>query len=1167
MTYDPNDAKSIFLQAAELPTSGERATFLEKTCAGKPELKARVESLLKTALDPDSLLDQPVAEFGATQLVPSGTSPVSLDFLEPCNVPERLGRLGGYEILEVIGRGGMGIVLRAMDVKLNRVVAIKVLAPELASQPQARKRFLREAQAAAAVSHDHVVTIHAVDDGASGGSKVPLLVMECIVGQSLQEKIDKVGALGLKEILRIGMQMASGLAAAHKQGLVHRDIKPANILLENGVERVKITDFGLARATDDVGITQSGLIAGTPQYMSPEQAMGQPVDQRSDLFSLGSVLYTMCTGRPAFRADSAVVVLRRVCDDTPRPIGEVNAEVPDWLVAIVNRLMAKKAEDRFQTAQEVATLLEQWLAHIQQPTETPQPASVSLRQSFNPQRRGVASRPRLVPFWAILNLLPAILLTFAYASDDLTALSPLQSRPLVWSIWSRVSDAIGFMTLVGVFASSVGLLMWKTWARKLIVAVCIVSLARLAIDMPFIAYVVIPEFFAEIRGIEMEADVSREMVAGLTSMAVLVGFLLAFVYVPWLIVQLIYFTRPSIIAAFEQFDVRVPQGNSFRAPSGNPRAESPGVLSQAWHDWWSERDRWITISVQTVLILVYLACMICFVSMGGSGGQDAEGHVTFGYRLGVPDPWFQFEVYPQPNMPFQTLFNLWSSSVLIGLVGCAAYFIFWQIEKARDPKTSKWNGPAFMLGIWGVGALFAVGFGHWQGYAALNKPRVAVTQRAPIVDANAAAIDLNGAWDGSRPWRAEFTHVQIKPGLMSVPINGKLTVTDGPEGTFRIDAKFDVASRTIEGQFHGDWGGGRMRLVVSDDGNSMGGTYGWLKTVSGEEPVTAHRWDMRRRRTNGNESGEPALPAIAPFDAAQAMKYQDEAANQFGIQTECTNSIGMPLRLIPPGKFLMGSTPEELANLNMKLQQAGLGAYEKFVASTSGPRHFVEISKPFYMGRHEVTVAQFRRFADETNHQPSAESIGNARFTWKQFIPEIDPEDHPVCGVSWDDATAFCRWLSNKTKQDYALPTEAQWEFACRAGSQTLWSFGDDETELSQHANTAPAHTPLPPPVGQKLANPFGLFDMHGNVDEWCLDWHHRDFYDRSPIVDPVYLSDPGDPVSGRVARDGSWNAVPWWSRSTTRAYDFPTSPTHPKGFRVVINGDLKVAHDLPAKP
>src|SRR5437588_6254974 len=145
---------------------------------------------------------------------------------------------------------------------------------------------------------------HAVEEA----GPVPYLVMEYVRGSSLQDRLDQSGPLELKEILRIGMQIASGLAAAHAQGLVHRDIKPANILLENGVERVKLTDFGLARAVDDASLTQSGVVAGTPMYMSPEQADGLPVDCRSDLFSLGSVLYAMCTGRPPFRAPSAVAV-------------------------------------------------------------------------------------------------------------------------------------------------------------------------------------------------------------------------------------------------------------------------------------------------------------------------------------------------------------------------------------------------------------------------------------------------------------------------------------------------------------------------------------------------------------------------------------------------------------------------------------------------------------------------------------------------------------------------------------------------------------------------------------------------------------------------------------------------------------------------------------------
>jgi WD40 repeat protein len=292
-----------------------------------------------------------------------GVAEIALDFLSPAKKPGHLGLLGHYEVSAVLGRGGMGVVLQAFDQTLHRVVAIKVMPPQLAANPTARKRFVREAQAAAAVRNDHVIDIHAVEE-ANG---LPYLAMEYIAGQSLQERLDRTGPLELKEVLRIGMQVAAGLAAAHAQGLIHRDVKPANILLENGVQRVKITDFGLARAVDDASLTQSGVVAGTPEYMAPEQARGEAVDHRADLFSLGSVLYACCTGRAPFRASGSMAVLKRVCEDTPRSIREVNPGIPDWLVAIVARLHAKDPARRFQSASEVTELLGRHLVRLQQP--------------------------------------------------------------------------------------------------------------------------------------------------------------------------------------------------------------------------------------------------------------------------------------------------------------------------------------------------------------------------------------------------------------------------------------------------------------------------------------------------------------------------------------------------------------------------------------------------------------------------------------------------------------------------------------------------------------------------------------------------------------------------------------------------------------------------------
>jgi serine/threonine protein kinase len=365
--------RGIFEAALEIQNPADRRAYLDQACANQPELRSRIETLLESHDTAGSFLDVPVVD--QLQTIPSEESDrtldfprqmgaksdsvaenddsISLSFLRASKKPGSLGTLAHYEVLQVLGQGGFGIVLKAFDEKLHRLVAIKVLNPEMAATSPPRKRFLREARAAAAIRHENVVQVYSVDE-----QPLPYLVMEYIDGQTLQQKMDGAGPLETLEVLHISRQIASGLAAAHAMGLIHRDIKPANILLEQGAEqKVKITDFGLARAADDASMTRTGNVCGTPMYMAPEQAQGHTLDHRADLFSFGSVLYQMACGRPPFRAPTTVAVLRRVSDDTPRPLQEVLPEIPDWLVAIVTKLHAKKPEDRFQTAKEVADLL------------------------------------------------------------------------------------------------------------------------------------------------------------------------------------------------------------------------------------------------------------------------------------------------------------------------------------------------------------------------------------------------------------------------------------------------------------------------------------------------------------------------------------------------------------------------------------------------------------------------------------------------------------------------------------------------------------------------------------------------------------------------------------------------------------------------------------------
>jgi hypothetical protein len=248
----------------------------------------------------------------------------------------------------------MGIVYRAEDTRLRRTVAIKVLHDHIAADPALQARLLTEAQAVARIEHDNVVTVHAVEEG----DGTPYLVMQHVRGGPLSNRVED-GPLDVSEVLRIGSELAAGLAAAHGQGVVHRDLKPANILLDGESGRALISDFGLARVLDQPGQTRSGIVAGTPEFMAPEQALGLTVGPTADLFALGAVLYYTLTGISPFRSDNAMVCLRLVCEHTPVEIDSIRSDVPKWLSDAVGKLLAKAPKDRFSSADELLAILRQ----------------------------------------------------------------------------------------------------------------------------------------------------------------------------------------------------------------------------------------------------------------------------------------------------------------------------------------------------------------------------------------------------------------------------------------------------------------------------------------------------------------------------------------------------------------------------------------------------------------------------------------------------------------------------------------------------------------------------------------------------------------------------------------------------------------------------------------
>lgn len=380
------DELELFAAATEIESPHTRKAWLREVCAADVELRRSVEALLDHYDPHDSFLEQPLIEVASTFTTARGdtdtdtgrsksdTQPASVDlsvdlkFLSPTSRVDGLGKLGDYEILDVIGQGGMGVVLLGFDAKLERQVAIKVLSPGSPDDAMVRERFLREARLAAAVPHPNVVATYSVEDG-----DVPFIVMEYVPGETLSEFISCRQELNEITIVSFAKQIAAGLAASHRYGLIHRDIKPGNVLIESGTQCIKLTDFGLATRDGQASLTRTGTITGTPQYMSPEQAMGRRVDHRTDLFSLGSTLYAMGTGKPPFELTTLVALARQICDEPHLPMRERNASLSEWLSDFVDRLLAKDPGQRFQSATEVAQLLEAYHQHLKHPSQIPAP--------------------------------------------------------------------------------------------------------------------------------------------------------------------------------------------------------------------------------------------------------------------------------------------------------------------------------------------------------------------------------------------------------------------------------------------------------------------------------------------------------------------------------------------------------------------------------------------------------------------------------------------------------------------------------------------------------------------------------------------------------------------------------------------------------------------------
>ncbi len=416
--------EQLYLAALEREPA-ERAAFLDEACAGDDALRRQVAALLVCDDQAVCFIEAPAFEMAARDLAAEAHSPGQVETSDGLQFTRQI---GAYQLLALLGRGGMGEVHLALDPRLGRKVAIKLLPAEFTPNAERVRRFAQEARAASALNHPNIITNHEIGEAVTESSSTHYIVTEYVEGETLRQRMANAPErrMKLSEAIDVASQIAAALSAAHEAGIIHRDIKPENVMVRrDGL--VKALDFGLAKLTDQSAVTEpdsaavnhstaSGIVMGTPRYMSPEQARGERVDQRTDIFSLGVMLYEMVAGRAPFVGATTSEVIAAILRDAPPPLHEYEPDAPPELERIIGRALDKERAERYQTAEDLLSDLIEVKQQIELETKlgattfgTP-PSGGRLRYSSQPAEAGTLNtRRRRATVIAIAALVIAVI--------------------------------------------------------------------------------------------------------------------------------------------------------------------------------------------------------------------------------------------------------------------------------------------------------------------------------------------------------------------------------------------------------------------------------------------------------------------------------------------------------------------------------------------------------------------------------------------------------------------------------------------------------------------------------------------------------------------------------------------------------------------------------------
>jgi formylglycine-generating enzyme required for sulfatase activity/serine/threonine protein kinase len=1012
-------------------------------------------------------------------------------------LPPGLADLPNYEILRELGQGGMGTVFLARNTLMGRTEVLKVVSGHLVNRRGIIHRFLGEIRNAAKLHHPNIVAAYtALQPGES-----LVLAMEYIEGLDLSRLVKAKGPLPVANACSYVHQAALGLQHAHEHGMVHRDIKPSNLMLAKQGNRgvVKVLDFGLAKVTSegavDGGLTHEGQMLGTPDYIAPEQiSNARRADIRADIYSLGCTLYYLLAGKPPFRGDSLYDILQAHHSMNATPLNLVRPEVPVELAALVAKMMAKEPGRRFQEPKEVAQALKPFFKAGNVASVRSKP-DLSTATTPEPKRETAGAGP--VPMRTAVGPAPVT------ASPGSKPGPTPRSEPM----WDSMVD--------------------------------LKEIERSPAPAPAVAPNRRPPWLWPVAA---------------------VGVLLLAIITVWV---------SGVIEGLQRVKVKTPEGYivlkdlpdqatvlvdgkkaTVRWPDDGGPAEITVVPGdhevQVKKDGFTMRGQKVTVEKDGRRpLMVQLEPL----ETPRPGKDAADNRPSRSDIAGPPQaPVDRAVTTPTPKSPPVQGANSNTNPTVA------------RDDKDRktDPSRRGANEPARAQAIDAAIALRGkaeIVSGHW------------LVEGRELVQTDAGKDSYSLRFGDLRWTDYDFTvelmrekgldaavlffhrtlrnnnHIRFGIGVDTNSCDF-VAVKDGEENVLGkvefhlVDrrwyrARVSVRRNHIVCTLHDDQSNEHVHFQADYDRLPSGQVVlaTWessyrFKNIKVTAPNGKILWEM-----------PPAIGAPPPAPgaavAAPGQPGSEKVPVTVGVaEYLTTRTAGIKLKLIPAGVFLMGSPDSDMDAFDV----------EK-------PQHRVRITRPFYLGTTEVTQGQYR----------AVTGVNPSKFRGS--------DDLPVENVSWTDAIVFCNKLSVKEGlktyykpgasgvpsggDGYRLPTEAEWEYGCRAGSTTSYSFGDDAARLAEYAWFDSNSDGKTHPVGQKRPNAWGLFDMHGNVMEWCWDRGEgpgdKNYYANSPGADP-----PG-PLrgAGRIFRGPNWESRPRGCRSAVRDGDPPDVRGHSLGFRL----------------